>query len=170
MDLFAGLPRRFPDVPDPLLWKTELLFRGVRFTAELAAATAEGAAPNFWPYRQRTATGQFELVPVPYLFKLEGGAVARVRVDDQSVLSVRREAAGRPFTLCRGEETLCAIDFVRAHTWQSLRTTDGAKPFAAGVEQLGDMLVVNLAPGCEYFRVRNEAGEYGLASPANNRS
>jgi hypothetical protein len=157
-DLFTELRRQFPDVPDPILWKTELLFRGVRFTPELAEAAAEGAAPNFWPYRKRTATGQFDLVPVPYLFELETGAVARVRVDDRSILAVRRDGPGGPFTLCRGDDRLCATGFVSAHGWQALRTADGAKPFAAGVEQLGDMLVVNVAPGCEYFRLRDEAG------------
>jgi hypothetical protein len=154
----AALAERFPDVPQPVLWKTELLFRGVRFTEALAEAAAEGAAPNFWPYRRRTATGQLDLVPVPYLFRLESGAVARVRVDDRSPLAVRRESPGGAFTLCRDGSPLCAVDFVHAHAWQRHRTRDGSKPFAAGVEQLGDMLVVNVAPGCEYFRARDEAG------------
>lgn len=130
-------------------WHTGIAFR----LADLPARAAPVRR-----YRKRTETGQFDLVPVPYLFKLDGGAVARVRVDDRSILSVRRDAPGGPFTLCRGDEGRCTTEFVRAHAWQGLRTTDGAKPFAAGVEHLDDMLVVNLAPGCEYFRVRDELG------------
>jgi hypothetical protein len=159
--MITALRQQFPAVPDPVLWKTELLFRGVRFTEALAEASAEGAAPNFWPYRKRDASGRLQLVPVPYLFELESGAVARVRVDDGSALAVRRDAPGGPFGLWRGDERLCGLDFVRAHAWQGFRTSDGATPFEAGVEQLGDMLVVNVAPGCEYFRVEGE-GAGGL--------
>ncbi|OGL16152.1 MAG: hypothetical protein A3F92_13935 [Candidatus Rokubacteria bacterium RIFCSPLOWO2_12_FULL_71_22] len=155
--MIAELREQFPDLPGSILWKTGLLFRGVCFTGALAEAVAEGAAPNFWPYRRRDARGQLELIPVPYLFRLEGGAVARVRVDDRSALDVRRDAAG--FGLWSGSERLCAIEFVRAHAWQDHRTRDGSTPSAAGVEQLGDMLVVNVAPGCEYFTVRDEEGD-----------
>lgn len=145
-----------PGIPEPVLWKTDLLFRGVRFTEALAEAMAEGAAPNFWPYRRRAADGRLELVPVPYLFRLEDGSVARVRVEDRSGLEVRRRNGG--FALWSGQERLCGVDFVRAHAWHDYRTRDGATPSAAGIEQLGDMLVVNVAPGCEYFRERDEAG------------
>lgn len=155
--MIETLRERFPDIPVAILWKTALLFRGVAFTGALAEAVAEGAAPNFWPYRRRDPAGLLTLVPVPYLFRLEGGAVVRVRVDDRSELEVRRESAG--FALWSGEERLCGVDFVRAHAWQSFRTRDGASPGEAGVEQLGDMLVVNVAPGCEYFTLRDEAGD-----------
>jgi hypothetical protein len=159
--MIPALRTQFPDLPAPLLWKTELLFRGVRFTQELADAAAAGAAPNFWPYRQRDGAGKVHLVPVPYLFQMEGGGVARVRVDDRSTLVVRRRNGDAGFTLCEDEETLCGVDFVRAHAWQDFRTRDGGSPFAAGVEQLGDMLVVNVAPGCEYFHADGD-GERGL--------
>jgi hypothetical protein len=155
--MIETLRERFPEIPVPILWKTALLFRGVAFTEALAEAVAEGAAPNFWPYRRRDPAGLLSLVPVPYLFRLEGGAVARVRVDDRSAIQVRRESAG--YALWSGEERLCRVDFVRAHAWQSFRTRDGASPGEAGVEQLGDMLVVNVAPGCEYFTLRDETGQ-----------
>ncbi len=156
--MISSLRAQLPDLPDLVMWKTELLFRGVRFTQELAQATAEGAAPNFWPYRKRDGDGKWQVIQVPYLFRLEGGAVARVRVDDRSDLDVRREGPGDPFTLWSGDERLCTVGFVSAHSWQSYRTADGATPSAAGVEQLGDMLVVNVAPGCEYFTVRDDSG------------
>ncbi|MCB9563691.1 MAG: hypothetical protein H6709_03580 [Kofleriaceae bacterium] len=155
MDLRA----EFPELPASLLWKTELLFRGIRFSDALAAAAAEGAAPNFWPYRRRDAYGGTEAVPVPYLFHLDGGGVARVRVDDASPYRVGRAHPGAPFALYSddrdddgGDGALCEVAFVPRHGWQDARTRDGLTPLEAGVEQLGDMVVVNVAPGCEYFR------------------
>lgn len=156
--MITALRSQFPDVPEPVLWKTELLFRGVRFTDVLADAVREGAAPNFWPYRKPDPAGGWKVIDVPYLFRLDGGAVARVRVDDRSSLEVRRDSPEEPYTLWDHDNPLCSLDFVRAHVWQSYRTKDGATPHAAGVEQLGDMLVVNVAPGCEYFRARDESG------------
>jgi hypothetical protein len=150
----APLNETFPTLPPSILWKTELLFRGVHFTEELAQASAEGAAPNYWPYRKHVADGRVEMVEVPYLFKLEGGAVARVRVDDRSPLSVRRENPGAPFQLFEHDRALCEVGFVKAHAWHKFRTSDGAGNHQAGVEQLGDMLVVNVTPGCEYFTER----------------
>jgi hypothetical protein len=147
------------DIPGAVLWKTELMFRGVRYTPELAAAVSEGAAENYWPYTRRDAASHLVQIPIPYLFRLENGSVARVRVDDTSDLAVRRAQRGDGFALCDGDGPLCPIDFVQAHSWQSFRTSDGFSHCEAGVEQLGDMLVVNVAPGCEYHRSKNEAGE-----------
>src|ERR1022692_3273389 len=147
------------DIPGAVLWKTELMFRGVRYTPELAAAVSEGAAENYWPYTKRDAASHLLQIPVPYLFRLENGSVARVRVDDTSDLAVRRAQRGDGFALCDGDEPLCPIDFVQAHSWQSFRTSDGFSHYEAGVERLGDMLVVNVAPGCEYHRTKNDAGE-----------
>ena len=91
-----ALREQFPALPDDVLWKTELLFRGVRFTPALAEAAEEGAAPNFWPYRRRDAHGHLESIAVPYLFHLAGGGVARVRVEDGSPYEVRRDRAVVP--------------------------------------------------------------------------
>jgi hypothetical protein len=134
------------------------MFRGVRFTDALAAAVVEGAAPNFWPYRKKDDAGKNVTIPVPYLFRLEGGGVARVRVDDRSAYAVQRQHTGVPFELTHEHDPLCRVEFVSAHPWQDYRTRDGRTPFEAGVEQLGDMLVVNVAPGCEYFRETEDDG------------
>ena len=147
------------DIPGAVLWKTELMFRGVRYTPELAAAVSEGAAENYWPYIKRDAASRLLQIPIPYLFRLENGSVARVRVDDTSDLAVRRAQRGDGFALYDGDGPLYPIDFVQAPSWQSLRTSDGFSYYEAGVEQLGDMLVVNVAPGCEYHGSKNDAGE-----------
>lgn len=144
-----SLREQFPEIPGLVLWKAEMLFTGVRYTESLRDAVAAGATPNFYPYRKRSADGKVEVIPVPYLFNLDNEAVARLRVDDNSRFEVRPE--GLSAGLFAGDEHLCAVDFVRLDDWQSFRTADGLNPFAAGVEQMGDMLVVNVAPGCEYF-------------------
>lgn len=159
--MISTLRNRFPNIPESILWKTDLLFQGVRYSEELEQASAEGAAPNFWPYRKIAPDGQQMLVEVPYLFLLESGAVARVRVDDRSTMVVRREKKGAPFRLYEDSRDLCEISFVRSHAWQRFRTSDGASHYEAGVEQLGDMLVVNIMPGCEYFMVRQRCAFCG---------
>jgi len=140
-------------LPKQIVWKAELLFTGVKYNPALTEAVAEGAAPNYWPYRKIAADGTGELVPVPYLFKLDE-AVARVRVNDASEYEVRREGEG--FLLFDGSGApLCDVEFVREHAGASFRTSDNATYSEAGVEQLGDMLVVNLTPGCEYFMTKS---------------
>lgn len=142
-----SLREQFPDIPDLVLWKAEMLFTGVRFTESLRDAVEAGAVPNFYPYRKRDDNGKVEVIPVPYLFNLDDKAIARVRVDDDSRFEVRGDE------LWADGERLCAVDFVRTEPWQAFRTADGLGPFQAGIGQMGDMLVVNAAPGCEYFTV-----------------
>lgn len=165
------LRERFPDLPEIILWKAELMFGGLRFTDALPKSVEEGAAPNFYPYRRKKPNGLAESVPVPYLFDLGGKAVARIRVDDRANLEVRRDARGG-YKLWGVEPSadggaidpdagreLTDVSFVRQHTWSAFRTADGLDAFAAGAEQLGDMIVVNVAPGCEYFTARGPAGQ-----------
>jgi hypothetical protein len=139
--MISILQERFPNIPDSILWKTDLLFRGVRFTEELEQASAEGAAPNFWPYRKTDSDGKQILVDVPYLFLLEGGAVARVRVNDRSPMDVRRENRNKPFRLYENGRDLCEIGFVRSHAWQRFRTSDGASHY----EQEGNSWAICLS-------------------------
>ncbi len=158
MDL--ALREHFPDLPEIILWKAELMFGGLRFTDALARAVDDGAAPNFYPYRRKAASGLVETIPVPYLFDLDGLAVARIRVDDRASMEVRRDDRGQYslWNLASAPRHLCDVRFVRKHGWQGFRTADGLDPMAAGAEQVGDMIVVNVAPGCEYFTARRDDG------------
>jgi hypothetical protein len=156
--MIANLRQQFPAIPEPVLWKTDLMFRGVRYTPELTDAVSEGAAVNFWPYTRQDAELKTIRLSVPYLFRLRTGSVARVRVDDTSTMRVQRDPAGQGFSLWDEEDRLCPIEFVEAHSWHSFRTSDDCNYYEAGVEQLGDMLVVNVTPGCEYHRVKDDAG------------
>lgn len=158
-----ALRARFPDLPEIILWKAELMFGGLRFTDALARAVEDGAAPNFYPYRRKSASGLAETIAVPYLFDLGGKAVARIRVDDRASMEVQRADDGR-YTLWRvatddaPARLLTEVRFVRKHGWSGFRTADGLDAMAAGAEQVGDMIVVNVAPGCEYFTARDAAG------------
>lgn len=153
--MHLALRDRFPDLPEIVLWKAELMFTGLRFTEALARAVEEGALPNFYPYKRRRPDDKIDTIPVPYLFDLGGKAVGRIRVDDRAAMEVERDGAGK-YWLRRNEvdgQPLTEVTFVRKPAWQSYRTPDGLDPFQAGAEQMGDMIVVNLAPGCEYFSV-----------------
>src|SRR4051812_28425174 len=137
-----ALKESFPDLPEIILWKAELMFGGLRFTDALARAVDDGAAPNFYPYRRKTESGLAETIAVPYLFDLGGQAVARIRVDDRAGMEVRRDETGR-YTLWNvasdEPRELTDVAFVRKHGWQTFRTEDGLDAFGAGAEQLGDM-------------------------------
>src|SRR5579862_8591002 len=122
--MLETLRGQFPDMPATILWKTDLMFRGVRYTEELTQAVNEGAALNYWPYTRRDEDMKLIQLPVPYLFRLENGAVARVRVDDTSGLAVRRAPAGAGFMLWNQDQPVCPIQFVTAHSWHSFRTSD----------------------------------------------
>ncbi len=153
--MIAALRREHPEIPDAVLRKAALLFSGVRYTDALAEAAAGGAAHNFWPYKRRGEGGATRIA-VPYLFALPDGGVARVRLREDSPLSVLRQGDG--FAVMEGERPVLPIGFVPRHAWQARAQSDWALGAAASVEQLGDMIVVNVAPGCEYFRAESPGG------------
>jgi hypothetical protein len=148
MQMNTEFAKLYSVLPKPLVWKAQLMFTGVKYTEALTEAVTEGAAPGYWPHRVISADGVGQLRPVPYLFKLER-AVARVRVNEKSAFEVRRNTDG--FALWCEDELLSPVTFVPEHSWASFRTEDGSTYSESGIEQLGDMLVVNLTPGCEYF-------------------
>ena len=156
--------RLYSTLPKSLVWKAQLMFTGVKYTDALTEAVNEGAAPGFWPYRMLSADGSGQFRQVPYLFKL-ADAVARVRVNDKSNYEVRRSS--NEFALWCDEQLLCPVEFVPKHSWASFRTQDGSTYAESGIEQLGDMLVVNLTPGCEYFLTKSNCKfcGYGRFSP-----
>jgi len=85
-----------------------------------------------------------------------------------SDLEIRRDGPGKPFTLWNGR-SCCARWTSFGPSWQNYRTKDGATPSAAGVEQLGDMLVVNVRPAastspCGTIRHSSAAASAGTAA------
>jgi hypothetical protein len=149
-------------LPPSVERKIELLFHGVRYSEALGAA-ARHAFPNFHPYRFKPGevdpTGQGKAA-IPYLMRLDDGTVVRVLGDSQSPWSVAGDGDAGYRLQHREDPTLQArVDFAPRPRWLDLQTDDGMSMAAAGVSLHGDMAVVNIAPGCQYFLPDPDTGD-----------
>jgi len=159
LERLARLAEAYPEVPARALLKAHLLFEGVRLNPTVVAA-ASRALPGFRPYtptpEERSRLGLPATVAIPYLMHLTGGELVRVKCDPESPYEV----------VADGDETLLLLDgapvepirFQRRPRWMAGTTADGRSMAEVGISQHGDMLVVNPAPGCEFFTERDEAG------------
>jgi len=138
--------------------KTEILFEGVRYSDALAEA-AEHAVPNYYPYRFQegeadpTGTGK---ATIPYLMITEDQTLIRVMGNGSSAWSVQgsRDDGYRLTNDDSGLEH--AITFQPQDVWMSTFTSDGFPMAQVGVSTHGDMMVINVAPGCEYFLKKHD--------------
>jgi len=134
--------------------KTEVMFHGIRYSDALGKA-AQHAYPNFYPYKfdkdEPNPTGQ-DKVAIPYLAKIDDGTLFRVLGHGQSKWSVSgdREAGYRLQHDDRDDNGI-ALAFEPLPDWMSRTTSDGFPMAQAGIGLHGDMAVVNVAPGCEFF-------------------
>ena len=133
--------------------KTEIMFEGIRYTNALAEA-AEHALPNYYQYRfakgeaDPTGTGKAK---IPYLMITEDDTLIRVMGNGHSPWSVEgSREKGYKLTKDNDGESR-SISFEPQLSWLSQSTSDGFPMAQAGVSTHRDMLVVNVAPGCEYF-------------------
>lgn len=139
--------------------KVDLMFEGVRYTPALTEALDE-AAPNFYPYRFRpgehdpTGAGK---APIPYLLVFEDGTLVRLQGNGRSPYRVERSGDGG-FILHRGDEAVRPVSFDPRPSWADGAARDGTPLGAAGVDAHGDMLVVNVAPACQYFLHAGDGG------------
>jgi hypothetical protein len=139
--------------------KTELMFEGIRYSDSLAEA-AEHALPNFYPYRFKenetdpTGTGK---ATIPYLMSTDDNTLMRIMGNGDSVWSVQGSSKDG-YRLCNDDEKDRdhLITFEPKRDWMSLQTTDGFPMVQAGVSTHGDMLIINVAPGCEYFLKKHD--------------
>lgn len=152
------LAEQYPHVPPRALLKAHLLFEGVRFN-ETVGEAGGWALPSFKPYsptEEERAAGLSASVPIPYLMNLAEGELVRLKCDPESPYEVVAED-GTTRLLLDGEP-LEEVSFQPRPRWYSQTTTDGRPMAAVGVSQHGDMLVINAAPGCEFFLAKNAAG------------
>ena len=175
--LSAQLSARFSASPERVRLKAALLFAGVRYHPSLVEA-GEWAFPNFMPFtlplNSRPYRGARQ-VAFPYLLKLDDETQVRLRIKEDSPFSIRPSGAYRegegwslgredpiapelrvapeayPYSLFEGEDELCKLSFEPRLPWSDALTADGTPFKATGLSQHGDMLVLNPAPGCEYF-------------------
>lgn len=147
-------------LPDTAFIKTDIMFDGVRYTQALGDAAAT-SAPNFYPYRfspgepDPTGTGK---AAIPYLFTLDDGTLIRIKGNFKSPWHIETDGKGGHM-LCRDGKATRPIKFVARPRWLDMTTTDGTSMAKTGAEALGDMLVINVAPGCQYFTQKDERGE-----------
>ncbi len=134
-------------------FKVEVMFEGIRYSGALAEA-ARHSLPNFYPYRFRpgehdpTGTGKAE---IPYLMTTGDGTLIRVMGNGDSAWFVQGSRA-EGYSLCRdGTADVIPIDFEPRHEWLAGKSSDNFPLAQAGVSTHGDMMIINVAPGCEYF-------------------
>ena len=134
--------------------KLDLMFDGVRYSEALGRAAAH-AFPNFYPYRfqpgEPNPTGRPK-VAIPYLMTLEDGTLIRVKGNGASPWQVAgsQESGYRLVDDMQHENSHC-IRFEPLPPWMTGETADGFPMAQAGVSLHGDMAVINIAPGCDYF-------------------
>ena len=137
--------------PSPRL-KTELMFEGLRYTEALGKA-ARHSLPNYYPYRfardepDPTGTGKAQ---IPYLIRTADDTMVRIMGNGRSGWRVEGSAESG-YLLENDDGRHESITFEPLHDWLQSATSDGFPMARAGVSTHGDMLIVNVAPGCEYF-------------------
>jgi hypothetical protein len=133
-------------------FKLDLLFEGIRYSDALGQA-AEHSFPNFYPYRfkpgEKNPTGQ-STVEIPYLLTTSDGTLIRVKGAGDSKWSVVGSRSGG-YQLIRDGSAGMEVEFEPLPRWMLAQTTDGFPMARAGLSLHGDMGVINVAPGCEYF-------------------
>lgn len=133
--------------------KIQVMCEGIRYTEALGRAT-QHAMPNDYPYRFKEGepdpTGR-GFTTIPYLINTPDGTEIRILGDGDSPWHVEGDLQQGYRLIDDRSGRQLPIEFEPLCPWQSQKTTDGL-PFAqAGVTTHGDMLVINVAPGCEYF-------------------
>ena len=148
-------------LPDSVRLKLDLMFDGIRYSEALGQA-AEHAFPNFYPYRfqpgEANPTGK-PRVTIPYLMSLQDGTLVRVKGNGSSSRQVTQSEPPN-YQLLDDEDSDCihAIRFEPLPQWMGQQTSDGFPMAQAGISLHGDMAIVNIAPGCDYFLQKSESG------------
>ena len=139
------------------------------------------AFPNFMPHHLSPEFPHYRgkrQLPFPYLLKLSDDTQVRLRIKQDSPFELRGPSgevlpavdenslgwgehadaprstdapSGYPFTIFEGGVERTALTFEPRLPWSDALTSDGTPFKATGLSQHGDMMVLNPAPGCEYF-------------------
>lgn len=134
--------------------KTTVMFEGIRFSDALGAA-AEHSLPNYFPYRfkkgEHDPTGKGK-ANIPYLINTDDDTMIRVLGNGDSAWSVSgNQKDGYKLHHDAKPDDAVDICFEPLHSWMQAETSDNFPIAQAGVSTHGDMMVINVAPGCEYF-------------------
>ena len=147
-------------LPPSARFKLDLIFEGVRYTEALGRA-AQHSFPNFFPYRfgpgEQDPGGTGKAV-IPYMLATEDDTHARIKGNRASPWWVSGSREQGYELRHDGREEALPIDFEPSARWMSGRTRDGLPRAQAGISLHGDMAVINVAPGCEYFLAPTQKG------------
>ncbi len=139
-------------LPPQAKLKLDLMFHGIRYSNALGEA-AKHAFPNFYPYRfqpgEPNPTGESK-VPIPYLLTLEDGTLVRIKGSGQSAWHIQGTQQSGYQLLNDQHPPALDMTFEPLPEWMS-GEVDGLASGLTGVSLHGDMAVINVAPGCEYF-------------------
>mgnify|MGYP002345191819 CR=1 FL=1 len=158
----SRLTRQYPALPPAIVMKTALLSIGVHFDPLMVEA-ARTALPDFRPHTLPDGSK----VQVPYLMKLENGSLVRLRCSEESPFTIKHQG-GLSFLLLDEGAPFIQFSFANRPVWHDQTASDGTPLNACGLNQHGDMMVLNLTPACEYWSTpRNESN---LSDIRNKRS
>ena len=172
------LAHDYPNIPEQVRLKAALLFCGVQYHPSLVEA-GDWSFPNFMPFYLPTDSLPYRgtrQVPFPYLLHLQDDTQVRLRIKEDTPFKIvpsptlltqntqgwgwgengkadpqRSKPDGFPFILYENDREITRLSFEPRLPWSDQLTADGTPFKATGLSQHGDMLVLNPAPGCEYF-------------------
>ncbi len=133
--------------------KVQVMCEGIRYTAALGDAAAH-SMPNYYPYRfkegEHDPTGK-GTASIPYLINTVDGTEIRILGNGDSPWHVQGDLTQGYHLIDDRSGRRVPIEFEPLRPWLTQKTADGLPFSQAGVTTHGDMLVINVAPGCEYF-------------------
>jgi len=146
-------------LPASTALKLDLMLEGVRYSEALGRA-GDHSFPSF--VQHRVEPGEYDpdgsgRVTVPYILILEDGTHCRIKVAKNAPWSISgSESEG--YTLRRDASEPLRVEFEPPQKWMHRPTGDGTAG-AVGVLRIhGDMAIMNVAPGCQYFTAPKQAG------------
>jgi len=142
--ILPELIEQYPSLPRGVILKTALLSLGVRFDPLLIEA-GKSALPDFRPY----VLPDGKAVPIPYLMILEDGSLVRLRCMADSPFSMAQDR--KAYRLYDDNEPVAPFQFAPRPVWHGRKASDGTLLDSCGLNLHGDMMVLNLAPACEYW-------------------
>lgn len=133
--------------------KVQVMCEGIRYTPALGQAAGH-SMPNYYPYRfkpgEHDPTGRGQ-APIPYLINTADGTEIRIMGNGDSPWHVEGDLQQGYLLIDDSSGQRVPIEFEPLRPWLTQKTSDGLPFSQAGVTTHGDMLVINVAPGCEYF-------------------
>jgi hypothetical protein len=146
-------------LPQSAKLKIDMMFDGVRYSEALGRAV-EHAFPNFFPYRfqkgEENPTGALT-ARIPYMMIFEDGTHVRLKGNGSSPWVVEG-APDAGYVLRHDDGRRYNIVFEPLPQWMTRDAEDGVPLARAGLSLHGDMAVVNVAPGCQYFVADKQNG------------